>query len=250
MSKPTLVLVHGSWHSPEHFGPLIKKLEGDGHKCVPVSLPSTQSPDLPPASLSDDTASVRNTVISELDQGDVVVVAHSYGGNPTNNALKDLDSKSRSAAGASTSVLAIAFLCAIPIPLGTSFLTGLGGKPSAIHDLRTSEFAWVGEPGPQHYFYNDLSKEEAKKWSAVLRPQSWPAYCENTTYAAYMEIPSSYLYCTKDQAIPYAAQKGLVAAATEAGAQFGYSETVEASHSPFLSMPERTAEFIRKVASA
>jgi len=118
-----------------------------------------------------------------------------------------------------------------------------------IHDLRTPDFAWVGDPGPGHYFYNDLSTEDAKKWSDLLRPQSWPAYTGSTTYAAYMDIKSGYLLCTQDNAFPYEPQKGLVNAATDAGAQFVLLETVDASHSPFLSMPERTSSFIKKVAT-
>ena len=63
-----------------------------------------------------------------------------------------------------------------------------------------------------------------------------------------MDIPSSYLFCTKDQAFPYEVQKALVGAATEAGAKFGYTETIDAGHSPFLSMVGRTSEYIRRVA--
>jgi len=61
--------------------------------------------------LADDTAAVRDAVVPELDQGNnVVVVAHSYGGTPVNNALEGLNTKSRSSNGSSTSVLALAFL--------------------------------------------------------------------------------------------------------------------------------------------
>jgi len=179
-----------------------------------------------------------------------VVVAHSYGGGPTNNALFGLDAKSRSAAGASTSVRAIAFICSIPLPSGVSFLSALGGRPMAIHDLRTENFAWVGEPGPQHYFYNDLPAEEAKKWADLLRQQSWLACTEDTTYAAYMDIPCGYLYCTLDQAFSYHAQQGLVGAAKEAGARFEIEQTLESSHSPFLSKVEETSAYIRRVAGA
>ena len=250
MSKPSLVLVHGSWHCPEHFRPLIQDLETQGYKCVPVSLPSTQSPDLPPATLTDDTVAVRTAVQGELDQGNsVVVVAHSYGGTVANTALENFDRKTRSSTGFTTSVLAIAFICAIPIPKGMSLISGTNGTHSKpIHDLRTPDFAWVGEPGPEYIFYNDLPAAEAKKWSDLLRPQSWAAYGGETTHAAYMDIPSSYLYCTEDRAFPYATQKLLVGAASQAGAKFVYSETFEASHSPFLSMVGRTCEFIRKVA--
>lgn len=250
MSRPTLVLVHGSWHCAEHFSPLIEDLRSHGYKCVPVSLPSTQSPDLPPATFEDDTIAIRNEVLAELDQNDVVVVAHSYGGAPTNNALERLDLASRSAAGAPTAVRAIVFLCSIPLPKGATFLNGLGGKPMPIHDLRTEDFTWVGQPGPQHYFYNDLSSKEAQKWSDLLRPQSWQAYHGELTYAAYMDIPSAYLYCTLDQAFPLQAQQGLVSAAKKSGAKFEIEETLEASHSPFLSRVEETSAFVRRVAEA
>ena len=220
MSKPSLVLVHGSWHSTEHFDPLKTDLEGHGFRCVPVALPSTQTPDLPPASLSDDVKAVRDAVAPELESGkNVVVVAHSFGGCVANAALKGFDAQSRQAVGASTSVIAIAFIAAIPLPAGRSFLDNLGGKPFPIHDLRTPDFAWVGPLGAHHYFYNEMPREEADKWAAKLRQQSWHAYTEKTTYGAYMDIPCRYLSCTKDQAFPYEGQVGLVAAAVAAGAK-------------------------------
>lgn len=249
-SNPSLVLVHGSWHRPEHFEPLVKVLSGHGYKCVPVNLPSMQSPSVqPPASLADDTRAVRDVVTAELDGGhNVVVIAHSYGGGPTNNALQGLNAQARKSAGANTAVLAIVFLCSIPLPAGTSFLQALGGKPQRLHDRsKDPELAYVGEPGPGYYFYNDLSAADVEKYSAMLRPQSWRAYEDETTYAAYMDIPSWYLHCTKDQAFPFGAQQALVGATVEAGAQIG-TETVEAAHSPFISMPEETAAFIMKAA--
>jgi len=247
MSKPTLVLVHGSFHTPEHFGPLIADLNKHNYKCIAVRLPTAHSPKDPPPTLTDDTAVVRKAVVDELDQGrNVVVIAHSYGGVVTNNSLRGLCTKDRIAEGHSTSVLAIAFLCAILIPQGKSLTGTEGGKRSAMHDMREPNFSWVTNPG--HYFYNDLPTVEAKKWSDLLQPQSWLAYTEETTYAACMDIPSSYLYCTKDQTLVYDRQKVMVEAASARGAQIVYTETVESSHSPFLSMPERTSEFIRKVA--
>lgn len=165
---------------------MVDNLESHGYKCLRVALPSTQSPDLPPATLTDDTTAVRNVVELELNNNDVVVVAHSYGGTPVNNALKDLDGRTRSFMGASTAVIAIAFVCAIPLPQAVSFFEALGGKSHPLHDLRTEDFSWVGRPGPEHYFYNDLTADEAQKWSKLLRQQSWPAYLEQTTYASYM----------------------------------------------------------------
>ena len=248
MPKPTLVLVHGAYHSTKHFSPLITSLESYGYKCVPVPLPSTQSPNLPPATLADDTAAIRNAVIAELDHGDdVVVVAHSYGGCPANNALKGLDTVSRTAAGASASVLVIAFLCAVPQPAGV-VLAKLMDPKHGIHDRRDEHFCWVkSDPGPHHYFYNDLPEAEAKQWSELLRPMSWDALEGETTYAAYMDIPSSYLLCTRDNSLPFPAQQGMVQAAIAAGAKI-MTESVDAGHSPFLSKAEETSTFIRKAA--
>ena len=170
MAKPTLVLVHGSWHSPEHFELLIPLLSRNGYKCVAVGLPSTQSPDLPPRTLANDTAAVRDAVVAELKQGnDVVVVAHSYGGAPSNNALKGLDVKSRKAEGHESAVTALVLLCAIPLEAGKSFIGTLGGKPHPVHDLtKSKDFVYVASPGPGHYFYNDLSKEMVDKYLSLI----------------------------------------------------------------------------------
>jgi pimeloyl-ACP methyl ester carboxylesterase len=250
--KPTLVLVHGSWHGPKHFGPLIQFLEGHDYKCVPVSLPTTQDPSTPPHSFQDDTDAVRNTVLSELDgsdtwQGnDVVVIAHSYGGMPTMNALANLCAAARTGAGKPTSVRAVGLICAGFAEYGKSFVSYIGGKPLPIHDLR-GDFCYVGPPGPEAIFYNDLTEVEAKRWSAMLRPQAWRAFEDPVTFEGYLEIPTSYLFCTKDQGLPYEGQKALVGMAEAKGVKFR-TEEVESGHSPFLSMPERTGNFVRRTA--
>jgi hypothetical protein len=84
----------------------------------------------------------------------------------------------------------------------------------------------------------------------MLRPQSWRAYLDPTEHAAYLDIPSGYLYCTLDQAMLPEYQTGIVGAAKAAGAKIVWEETLEASHSPFLSKIEETSAFIREIASA
>lgn len=56
-----------------------------------------------------------------------------------------------------------------------------------------------------------------------------------------MTIPSVYLICEDDAAIPVFAQEGMVTQAQEAGAPL-MSERIKAGHSPFLTHPEETAE--------
>jgi len=141
MAKPTLFLVHGSWHCPEHYDLLIPALSHLGYKAAAVSLPSTQSAEDPPHTLADDTAAVREVVLRELDQGnDVVVVSHSYGGCPANNALEGLDRKSRTAAGHNTAVNALVFIAAVPIAVGGTVFEAGGSKIHPAQDLSKSKY--------------------------------------------------------------------------------------------------------------
>jgi pimeloyl-ACP methyl ester carboxylesterase len=258
MGNPTIVIVHGAMHCREHYEPLMQNLESKGYKCVTVALPSTQSIDTPPAGLADDTAAVRSVVLNELDKekNDVIVLAHSYGGVPANNALYELDEKTRSSNGHTTSVKAIAFMCALPIPKGSTaggFMSSRGGDgsaqaKSAVEMDSTGTFGLPkGSPGPEEALFNDLPSEEATIWARMLRPVSIRVMGEETTYAAYVDVPTGYLYCSIDESLPLVAQEFVVAEAKKAGAKIVLEQTVDAGHSPFLSQIEQTASFVQKV---
>ena len=252
MSKPTIVIVPGSWHTVECFGSLIKDLHDNGYECLPISLPSNQSAQYPEgATLTDDTTAVRTAVQGVLDQGNsVVVVAHSYGGVPTNNALEDLNEASRLAAGHDTAVVAVVFLCAAIVGKGTSFAGEFGGQPATIHKLHYP-FVDVNEPGPAYYFYNDLPAEDAIKWSSKLQTTSWRAYEGLTTYSAVQDITSWYLHALLDNALVPPVQKYFVQRARDHGALL-YDETImelDAGHSPFLSQVGKTSNFVQRAAT-
>ncbi|KAK4553029.1 hypothetical protein LTR86_009953 [Recurvomyces mirabilis] len=248
MSKPSLVLVHGSWHCPQHFELVTPILEGHGYHTVPVSLPSTQSHDSPPKDLADDTAAVRSAVLSELDhEKDVVVIAHSYGGCVANNALSNLDAKSRASEGKTTKVLAIIFLCAFPIPAGTTFAQAAGIGPDRSHPMLeykySPDFADVAAPGPGYWFYHDLPPAQAEKYTALLKSQACRPWEQKTGYAAYLDLPAWYLLCAQDQAFNVKGQEVVVESLRREGAVVRTGR-VEAGHSPFLSRPVETAGFI------
>lgn len=66
-------------------------------------------------------------------------------------------------------------------------------------------------------------------------------------YAAWKDIPATYLLCTEDNAIPYERQQQLIAYANEQGVQVTTFECTS-GHSPFLSQPELTSKVIRHAA--
>ena len=74
-----------------------------------------------------------------------------------------------------------------------------------------------------------------------IGPQSLRSFGDAQTAAAWRELPSSYLVCQDDQAIPVAAQEAMSARA-------GFVERLAVSHSPFASQPAAVAAFLGRAA--
>lgn len=68
------------------------------------------------------------------------------------------------------------------------------------------------------------------------------------SHESYRDTPATYIICHKDAAIPPVIQEQMISNAKKAGVEMA-TERLDASHSPFLSMPDRTAELVRKIAS-
>lgn len=97
--KPTILLVHGMWHTPAHYAPLTTALEEKGYTCVTPTLPSgdTPPPEDPPVA---DVHCIRSIAEGLIDSGrDVVAIAHSYGGIVASEAFAGLGCRARTAEG-------------------------------------------------------------------------------------------------------------------------------------------------------
>jgi surfactin synthase thioesterase subunit len=84
MTLPSLLIVPGAWHKPDHFRRLVDELSGiDVHT---VTLTSSGDD---PAALRDmyTDAELIAQAAASID-GPVVVLAHSYGGVPTTQGLR------------------------------------------------------------------------------------------------------------------------------------------------------------------
>lgn len=81
-----------------------------------------------------------------------------------------------------------------------------------------------------------------------LKPHALATKLAKSSGEAYRTIPSVYLICEEDNGIPPEAQEGMVKAAQDAGADLK-AERLKSSHSPFLSRPEETADFLLRAAS-
>lgn len=201
-----------------------------------------------PNDMNADIATVRHAIITELDKGtDVILLAHSYGGYPALSACKGLDTKTRQAKGEATSVLGISIIAGFLVPEGSSQYDLGDGLPAPIHDVQGDMLYINDPPGPILAFYNDLPIEEANKWAAMLVPQAWVTNKGKATYSAYEDIPTSYLVCKNDQALPAFIQTMFVDDARASGANVQAYEC-DSGHSPFLSMVPEFGDWVRMIA--
>ncbi|GAB7359468.1 hypothetical protein MBLNU230_g6115t1 [Neophaeotheca triangularis] len=249
-SKPTIVLVHGSWHRPAHFEPLATYLQTYNYKTLPLSLPSTQDPNSPPKTLADDTATIRAALEEELSSSpnNIVILCHSYGGVPAINAITGLDPATRRSQNHPNAVTAIAAIAAM-LPLsGETFVQAATACSALIYEnadstqppTSTGSKTQPGDaatpppqplrqtlapphqafavprdpPGASWFFYHDLPASSASHWISLLGPaQSQVVYIEPITANAAWEVQElrvSYLLCELDRALPVGVQRAVV----------------------------------------
>lgn len=67
------------------------------------------------------------------------------------------------------------------------------------------------------------------------------------TYAAWKDFQTVYVICEDDHTIIPESQELMISLAREKGARIEV-ERLHSSHSPFLSVPQETAELIRRAA--
>jgi pimeloyl-ACP methyl ester carboxylesterase len=118
MSKPVFVLLHGAWHTPQCWDPLVKELAKAGYDSIAPALPSSGStPPIP--DWSADIQIIHKTVSELVEKGrDVVVVMHSFSGMTGGTALEGLDRESRVASGLSGGVIRLIYVVAFLVPEG------------------------------------------------------------------------------------------------------------------------------------
>ncbi|MFN3005776.1 alpha/beta hydrolase [Mycolicibacterium wolinskyi] len=225
-SFPSVLIVHGAWHKPEHFRLLVDELSDLDVRTVRL----TSSGD-DPAVLGDmyADAEVIAQAVTAVD-GPVVVVAHSYGGIPTTQALANVPN-----------VRKIVYLASFQLEAGESLLSQ---NPDGVlwpwAELRRRDGVgdFVEVLTPQEVFYNDLDDAAAEFAVSEMGYQSYSSMRQPLTETAWKTIPSAYIVCEADNSIPVTAQERMAEHADEV-------YRMNTSHSPFLSQPAALAQLLR-----
>lgn len=241
----TIIFVPGAWHGPEHYSVVGTKLQQAGYDVDFVTHASV-GPETHCTSSQADIEVIRQHIRAAVDRGrTVMMVMHPYGGVPTQDAVAGLDYKTRQARGETGGVAHLFFMCSFIIPQGVSLLGAAGGVDPPWWDVSEDKLE-VKASNPELVFYNDVPEDLVRSSVASLKPQSYQCFLSPVKVASWQTIPSTYLYCLKDNAIPISVQRMMVEAATR---EVGFrTETVDTGHSPFHSVPEETVAAIRRAA--
>jgi pimeloyl-ACP methyl ester carboxylesterase len=211
-----VLLVPGSWHGAWCWDGVIDRLTAAGVVARALDLPSNDGA----SGLADDAEAVRDA-LAELGEP-AAVVGHSYGGIAI----------SEGAAGAA----GLVYLCAFMLDAGEALLDAMQ------HEL--PDWIQLDEQAGSHlatrteeFLYGDCAPDVAAAAGAKLTRQSVAAIATPQSAAAWQTVPSAYVICEQDRALPPPAQEAMSARAASV-------HRLPASHSPFLSRPDEVAEIV------
>ncbi|TKA60124.1 hypothetical protein B0A49_13170 [Cryomyces minteri] len=214
--KPTIVYVPGAWHNHHAYDPTTALLDAAGYKTHGVDLVSPGSP--PPFK----TCAVVVQVGGEW-------CAVSLSADDDQVLRKRRTTREHSAA--------------LTSPCTTSSTNTKADDRSTL--TPQGEYLYCADP--HQIFYNDLSASTAAALAAQLTHHPSATFDARTTHAGWRHIPTTYVLCEKDNAIPVQGQDALVQQARGVGAEI-VEVRLDASHSPMISQPEAVAAAVRRAA--
>jgi pimeloyl-ACP methyl ester carboxylesterase len=227
---PLVVLVHGAWHGAWCWSTLQAGLDRRGIASLAVDLPGHGSSTLPLGDLHGDA----RHVVEVIDhwRRPVVLVGHSYGGAVITEA-----------AASAPLVQHLVYLAAFAPLAGDSVMSTLlsfdrreVALGAAMRPQDDGTTLLDPELAPEA-LYGSCPPEVIAPALARLSPQPTATMVQPVTGSPRDTVASTYVVCTHDRSV-HPDHQVLMAA------RCGTSITLEADHSPFLSMPDATADVI------
>lgn len=227
----TVVLVHGAFADASGFAGVIRELCGAGIELI--------APPNPLRGVASDAASIR-AVVGAVE-GDVLLVAHSYGGAVISQASAVVDN-----------VAGLVYLAGFAPAVGESCASVQEPfAPSLLAStIRPTSYDALGAVGGPELlidrsqfhetFCADLPSKVADVMAVSQRPLAAAAIGEPLSAEGWSTLPTWYQVATNDQAIAPAAQRFM------AGRMHATIEEIDGSHAAFISHPIETAALIAR----
>jgi pimeloyl-ACP methyl ester carboxylesterase len=206
----------------------VPELARAGLNSATVALPSVGRDPKSLGGMMDDAKAIEDAVASIA--GDVMVVAHSYGGVPATQARYEPRVRHLFYIGAFMPDLGQSLVTLLPPgPLPPFVIANEDGTTAVNLDVVTEAF------------YPDVPPEIAAWATARLALHNVAAITTPVTRCAWREIESSYLLLADDQPCPTPVQRNLVTQAT-------HRYEMSGGHFPFLSRPAEVAAVLARAA--
>ena len=249
---PTVVLVHGAWHTPPVYQTYIDALRARGFTVHSPRLPSCNG-ELPPnKSLPDDIAHVRDVVLPLVDAGERVIMAmHSYGGAVGTDAVEGLSLTERKAQGHQGGVIHLVYMCAYILPPGGT-VYGIVEQAGVAHlwpvFVDNYDDGSTFPKDAADMFLNGPDKEEMfEKVRMHLVRSPMDSFEMETKGTGWLKVPAMYVVTVQDHAVPKIYQDIMLARVKEEGVELRI-ETYDTNHSIFMTKQKEMVELLIKAA--
>jgi pimeloyl-ACP methyl ester carboxylesterase len=218
-----VVLIHGLFADGSSWSEVIARLQSKGIRATAVQNPLTSLPDAVQAT--------RDALA--LQEGPVVLVAHSFGGMILTEA------------GVDPNVSAVVYVAARAPDAGedyTELAKRFPAPPASAGIVWSGDNGRLGEEAFLRDFAGDVPVEKARVLYAVQWPFKKALLSDKTTQAAWRSKPSWYAVSTEDRTINPDLQRFM---AKRMGAK---TIEVKASHVSLISQPDTITNLILQAA--
>jgi pimeloyl-ACP methyl ester carboxylesterase len=236
------VLVHGAFSGAWIWEPLEQALAAKGHKCVAFDLPGLGDDKTPAAEVTLDSSAARVRDALSESSGPAILVGHSMGGIIATQA-----------AGLAPKQIAALVYVAAFLPKDGQSLLELTQLPEGAGDQVQANIVVTDDP-PVAIMPASASKEvlyecctsEVADWAIAhqrpqpLAPMGTPV---SIPKGALDEVSRYYVLCGRDQAIPPALQRRMIA---ENDCNAVYK--LDTDHTPHLSKVNELAQVLDEIA--
>jgi pimeloyl-ACP methyl ester carboxylesterase len=266
------LFVHGAWHSAAHWNEVTERLVARGHRAFAIDLPGSGLNAAYPASylrndfaafatepspiagigLADYADAVTEQVKKMAEHGKVTLVGHSMGGLTITRVAEAVPHLLRRLVYVSAYVpvelatandyaqlpenktsVSGAIVVADPVATGSVRINPRNGDPDYLERGRQA-------------LYNDVPTEEFLKFAAYFNPDL-PVRVgledARGTVDRWGRVPRTFIRLTQDHTVPPPLQDRMIREADAATPRNTFTtHTLESSHSPFASMPDRLVD--------
>lgn len=238
--KKNFLLVHGSWHNSKCWDRVVNILSAQGHGVNAIDLPGRVTTGMAAWKITLEDHADAIVAAAKKEDGKLVLVGHSMGGLMI----------SRAAEKAPECFERLVYLSAF-LPRNGDSLLSLSGKdkkslvPTAF-SMSLLRGKTTLKSNAAEVFYNDLTPEDIElATSHLVSEPGKPTMTKlKLSDERFGSVPRAYISCTEDLAITLDHQKYMIERQPCEPVA-----TLNASHSPFYSMPDELVKVLFEVSA-